>query len=197
MEHANAYEHQDRLINAIKCNNAIALRELYVSNYPKIEALVLKNNGSTDDAKDIYQEAFIALWNNVKNNAFTPTNGSALDGYLYTIAKNKWMDIVRSKQFKKTQTLTPERIAFLNKEEDNDFNEIENKKLNKAMEAFKNLGQPCKQLLTTFYFDKKSLRDIAVELSLDEASVRNKKYRCMEKLRNQVLDIKTPNSERE
>ena len=64
------------------------------------------------------------------------------------------------------------------------------------MEAFKNLGQPCKQLLTTFYFDKKSLRDIAVELSLDEASVRNKKYRCMEKLRNQVLDIKTPNSER-
>ena len=58
------------------------------------------------------------------------------------------------------------------------------------MLAFKNLGQPCKQLLSTFYFDKKSLKDIASELKIKEATARNKKYRCMEKLRAVVLASK-------
>ncbi|HMR15408.1 MAG TPA: sigma-70 family RNA polymerase sigma factor [Mariniflexile sp.] len=181
---------QEQLINAIKSNNSNALKAFYVTNYPKIESLVLSNSGTIDDAKDVYQDAFIALWNNIKNKAFIPANGSALNGYLYTIAKNKWMDTIRSQHFKKTQPLTKERIGFIKNEADSSPEPIESNQLNKAMEAFKNLGQPCKQLLTRFYFDKKSLRDIATDLSLDEASVRNKKYRCMEKLRSIALASK-------
>ena len=190
MEEANTREHQEELINAIKSNNSIALKEFYISNYKKIELLILKNSGTVDDAKDIYQEAFICVWNHLRNNEFTPTSNSALNGYLFTIAKNKWMDTLRSAKHKKTRPLTPERSLFIKNEEDYSTDEIKSKKLQITMQAFKNLGQPCKQLLTTFYFDKKSLRDIAANLSLDEASVRNKKYRCMEKLRTIVLASK-------
>ncbi len=59
------------------------------------------------------------------------------------------------------------------------------------MDAFKLLGNPCKQLLTTFYFEKKSLREIADELQIEENTARNKKYRCMEKLREMVLASKS------
>ena len=179
-------DYQEQLIAAIKINDSVALKALYISNYPKIESLVLKNSGTKEDAKDIYQDAFIVVWNNIKNNSFTPLNETAIQGYLYNIAKNKWMDVVRSSRFKKTNTAINES-TLVNKSGDiNDLNheeDVQNKKLNTAMEAFKILGQPCKQLLTTFYFDKKSLRDIASELLIDEASVRNKKYRCMQKLR--------------
>jgi len=58
------------------------------------------------------------------------------------------------------------------------------------MHAFKGLGAPCKDLLMKFYFEKKSMKDIAEELQLDAASTRNKKYRCMQKLRELALNLR-------
>lgn len=191
MSEAYKIDHQLQLINAIKANDQIALKKFYMSNYFKIEALVLKNSGSIEHAKDLYQESFITVWKNLKTKKFEPKNETALQGYLYQIAKNKWMDVLRSNNFKKTNTLTNKTLAFL-KEEVNDEPIEENQdKLKRTMNAFKNLGQPCKQLLTNFYYEKKSLRVIASELQLEEASVRNKKYRCMEKLRSIVLSSKS------
>ncbi|MEZ4801696.1 MAG: sigma-70 family RNA polymerase sigma factor [Gelidibacter sp.] len=183
---------QIELVNAIKSNDSMALKSLYTSNYYKVESLVLKNNGTREHAKDIYQEAFISVWNNIKNNSFVPQNETALQGYLYQIAKNKWLDVVRSKRFKKTNLIHDE-MTFADKIDDGvneEEQEIFKQKLNHAMEAFRTLGSPCKELLTTFYFEKKSLREIAEELNIEENTARNKKYRCMERLREMVLSSK-------
>ncbi|MGB3607453.1 MAG: sigma-70 family RNA polymerase sigma factor [Psychroserpens sp.] len=185
MRDAYKITHQLQLITAIKDNNSMALKAFYVENYAKIERLVLKNSGSQEHAKDIYQDAFISMWNSIRNGAFVPQNDTALQGYLYQIAKNKWMDVLRSKRFKTTQSLSEERELYLKQEEEQD--DGYEQKLTIAMKAFMNLGQPCKDLLRTFYFEKKSLRDMATELNLEESSVRNKKYRCMEKLRQIAL----------
>lgn len=187
MREDHKINYQVHLIRAIKENNSVALKAFYKDNYRKVEIMVLKNSGTQAYAKDVYQEAFIALWNNVRNGKFEPESDSALQGYLYQIAKNKWTDVLRSKRFKSTQTLTNERSMFL-RQEDQDIDETETDvKLNLAMEAFKNLGEPCKTLLKTFYFEKKSLREISSEMDIAENSLRNKKYRCMEKLRASVL----------
>ncbi len=192
MREFHTIDSQNQLVNAIKSNNSIALKSLYNSNYYKIESLVLKNSGSKDHAKDIYQEAFIVVWNNIKNDSFVPQNETALQGYLYQIAKNKWLDFLRSSQFKKTNLIHNE-MTFPN-QIDEGVNEEEQdifkQKLKQAMDAFKTLASPCKELLTTFYFEKKSLRDIAEELQIEENTARNKKYRCMEKLRELVLASK-------
>lgn len=186
------YNNQLQIIDAIKSNNNEILKQLYVNNFKKVEYFILKNSGSQSEAKDIYQEAFISMWNNVKNDSFSPQNDSALQGYLYQIAKNKWLDVIRSKRFKTTQSLTSKPNLHIKQDDvdvhiDNDHDT----KLITAMKAFKDLGQPCKDLLNTFYFEKKSLRDIASELNIRESSVRNKKYRCMEKLRNIALAYKS------
>ena len=190
MREAYKINHQLQLITAIKDNNSIALKSFYTSNYPKIEALILKNSGSQEHAKDIYQDAFISMWNNIRNESFVPQNDTALQGYLYQIAKNKWMDVLRSKRFKTTQSLTEERTLYL-KQDEVEVDDGHDKKLNTTMKAFEDLGQPCKDLLKTFYFEKKSLRDIASELNIEESSVRNKKYRCMEKLRYIAFALKS------
>lgn len=181
---------QLQLIDAIKSNDNKILKQLYVNNFRKTEHYILKNSGSQNEAKDIYQEAFISMWNNVKNDSFIPKNDSALQGYLYQIAKNKWLDVLKSKRFKSTQSLTEERILFLKQDETKENDDFD-KKINTTMSAFKVLGQPCKDLLKTFYFEKKSLRDIASALNIEESSVRNKKYRCMEKLRATVIASKS------
>jgi RNA polymerase sigma factor (sigma-70 family) len=177
------------VINSIKQNDSSVLKQLYSINYPKIEQLILKNNGNKDDAKDIYQEAFLAVWKNIKQDKFKPQNESSINGYIYTIAKNKWMDVLRSQGYKKTIVASQLNYFEIKDEENNGIDDdiLKDKRLQDVMLAFKHLGEACKSLLRKFYFEKKSMNLIAEELALDSASTRNKKYRCMQKLREIAL----------
>ncbi|GAB4157618.1 MAG: hypothetical protein Tsb0033_09670 [Winogradskyella sp.] len=179
-----------KVVDAIKRNDSITLKRIYNTNYPKIETLVLKNNGTKAYAKDIYQEAFLAVWQNVRQDKFIPQSESSINGYLYTIAKNKWMDVLRSQGYKKTIMASQMSYFEIKDEENNGIDDdiLKDKRLEDVMHAFKNLGDACRSLLRKFYFEKKSMNDIAKELQLDSASTRNKKYRCMQKLKDIALN---------
>jgi RNA polymerase sigma factor (sigma-70 family) len=152
--------------------------------------MVLKNNGTKAAAKDIYQEAFLVVWQNVKQNKFKPHSESSINGYLYTISKNKWMDVLRSKGYKKTIVESQMSYFEIKDNEDQGIDDkiLKDKQLEDVMQAFKTLGDPCKTLLRKFYFEKKTMKNIADDLQLDAASTRNKKYRCMQKLRQIALN---------
>lgn len=180
-----------KVVDALKRNDSKTLNRLYSINYWKIEALVLKNNGTKAHAKDVYQEAFLAVWQNVKQDKFKPRSESSINGYLYSIAKNKWMDILRSKGYRKT-IVESQMSHFEIKDDENhgvDDKILKDKQLEDVMQAFKELEHACKNLLLKFYFEKKSMKNIANDLELDAASTRNKKYRCMQKLRQIALNI--------
>ncbi|MAY21614.1 MAG: hypothetical protein CMC74_02435 [Flavobacteriaceae bacterium] len=176
---------QQALVSKIKLNDEAVLKQLYQDNYTKVEAYVLKNNGTMPQAKDLYQDAFITLWQNIKQDKFIPKNESALQGYLYQIAKNKWLDFLRSSRYKKTNLLRDEDSAMSESFEEIEKNTaLENEaKIKSTMEAFKKLGSSCQEILKEFYFSKTSLREIAEKLNIGEASAKNKKYRCLQKLK--------------
>lgn len=178
---------QQNIVQAIKSNDERVLKHLYSKNYVKIEQFVLKNQGTSPQAKDLFQDAFIAMWNNIHANKFHPKGETAIDGYLYTIAKNKWTDYLRSGHFKKMVPASQEKNLEHGSSEEEEKDSEEELKLKKTLTAFGNLGPDCKKLLTYFYFDKKPLKEIAGILKLGDASVRNKKYRCMQKLKELAL----------
>lgn len=175
------------ILLAIKKNDENTLKRIYQDNFRKVEVYVLKNNGDTEQAKDIYQEAFVAFWNNVKQDKFRPTTDKAIGGYLYTIAKNKWTDHLRSAHYKKVISVEEHNQLTPDAAEQDPSAEATNEKMQQTMAAFDQLGNECKVLLTKFYYGKQSLNEIAQELKMEPASVRNKKYRCMQRLRKQVF----------
>ncbi len=179
---------QQHLITAIKANDARALKQLYVDNFRKTEVYILQNSGTMPQAKDIYQEAFITVWRNLKEGKFVPQNESAVQGYLYQIAKNKWLDHVRSTRFRKTTTLSEDLAEASLCTDDTAPEPVEEEaQLARTMQAFKQLGEECRKLLSEFYFNKKSMRQLADEFNIEEASARNKKYRCILRLRQLAL----------
>lgn len=181
---------QQNIVQAIKSNDEGVLKHLYSKNYYKIEQFVLRNQGSSPQAKDIFQDAFIAMWNNIHAGKFQPKGESAIDGYLYTIAKNKWTDYLRSGHFRKMVPASQEKSLEQTPADEEDRNGQDEPRLKKTMDAFGQLGQDCKTLLTLFYFDKKPLKEIAEKLQIGSASVRNKKYRCMQRLREMAIEEK-------
>jgi RNA polymerase sigma factor (sigma-70 family) len=171
---------QQKLTDAICQNDENVLKWIYQQNYSKVQQMVLANSGNVDQAKDIYQDAFLAFWTNVKTGKFRPENDTALSGYLYQISKNKWMDTCRSQAFKRTvfQEHFPDQID----EEEEDQEAL----LIRIEGAFAKLGENCRDLLTRYYYRKDSLSSLASHFGWTEATTKNNKYRCMERLRSSL-----------
>ncbi|WP_158856034.1 RNA polymerase sigma factor [Lunatibacter salilacus] len=178
---------QAEIIAGVRENDSEVLRWLYKSQYPKVEQYVTANRGDSDQAKDIFQEAFVAVWKKLKSEDFIPQNGTAVTGFLYQIAKNKWLDKLNSTKHKNTVPLETYHEV---KEEENEDREFKFKHIEAS---FKKLGGNCKELLTRFYFEKQSMAKIAQAFDWTEATARNNKYRCIQRLREN-LDTKTKHS---
>jgi DNA-directed RNA polymerase specialized sigma24 family protein len=56
-------------------------------------------------------------------------------------------------------------------------------------EAWNQLGDNCKKLLKSFFYDRVKLKDIAAELNKREASLRKQKQRCVNKLQAIFHDL--------
>ncbi len=142
----------------IKQNDAVTLKELYKTNFVKVKRYVLKNSGDEQQAKDVYQEAFVAMWRNIKDDKFASESETAINGYLFQIAKYKWLDYVRSVKYKNTTFINRE-IEY--KEPDTDENEVQDRKIKLIMDSINQLGERCQLLLKLFYFERKSFKEIA------------------------------------
>lgn len=163
------------------------MQKVYQNTFPKFKSHVLNNSGSEAQAKDVFQEAFIACWRNIKEDKLK--ENSNLEGYLITIAKNKWIDYLRSANFKKTVATDSFAHLSLVTEESEMVKEKE-VQINILRDALSQLKDGCKSLLQLFYFERRSMEEISKVMNLAPASARNQKYRCMERLRTLSLQIK-------
>ncbi len=171
------------LLDAIKANKEAALKQFYQEEYPKTERYVREKGGTAEQAKDIFQEAFIAVWRNVQLEKVQLDNGAKLSAYLYQVAKNKWIDYLRSGHYKNTMAVSDLHDGFDTADE---LPEEQHQYLEAVKIAFKQLSENCKEVLNRFYYKNESVLVIAEAMEWTEATVRNNKYRCMERLRDML-----------
>ena len=155
------------------------MASLYTETFQKVNSYIQQNSGNEDQAKDIFQEAFVVVWQKVKSGEFIPQNASAIQGFLFQVSKNKWLDFLRSARVKKEvfmRSFTPEVSDPIE-------SEYQEEKFMALETAFVQLGENCKNLLKLFYFEKISLQDLARRFGWTTQTTKNNKYRCMENLR--------------
>lgn len=167
----------------LKTDTRDFLKTLYIRNYPNLEAYILKNSGNSDDAGDIYQEGFLAVWRNIEIGRFSPNSENEFSSYLFKVCKNKWIDHLRKNN--KRVSLSIEEI------EDGQFEQQSNEGhlyIEAVKRQYNNLGEKCKEVLGLFYYQKQSMKQIADKMQITEASAKNNKYRCLQRLRELVLN---------
>ncbi len=159
-----------------------AVQKLY-RYFPVVKKMVLKNNGTTMDAEDIYQEALIILFRKVAENEFELK--SSINTYLYSVCRNLWHDELR----KKGRQWKTEYPAKMNPAEEQDLKELLEKEnlFRQAEWAVLQLGEKCRALLQLFYFQQLSMIEIARRLNFSSEKVaKNQKYRCIEKAKENL-----------
>ena len=82
-------------IDGIRNNNSKIINEIYEKYSKAIIQYVTSNNGSADDAQDVFQEGMIVLFQKVHTPDFELT--SSLLTYFYSICKFIWSNRLRKK----------------------------------------------------------------------------------------------------
>ena len=62
--------YEQGLLNGLAEGDNRTIEIIYKDHYNMIQSLIINNNGSADDAKDIFQEALIVLYEKVRSGSF-------------------------------------------------------------------------------------------------------------------------------
>jgi len=134
---------------------------------------------SSDEAIDIYQESFLALYRNVSAGKLTELS-SSLKTYLFQIGKNQLFKQYRQKRgenLMETMDGSPDRVDEREDEEWMHKQEITN-------QVISSMEEPCHTVLTLFYWRQKSMKEIAEALNYKNDQVaKNRKGACLKKLK--------------
>ncbi len=154
---------------------------LYKKFYPAVRQQVTAYGGTEDDAKDIFQDGIIALWKNARCGTFQLREGVKLSTYLIQVCKLRWID--RMKKASHRYEMRKEELPESQQEPEFLIEWIDREEQNQFQQYFSRLGTRCQELLKKFYFHKESLQQIALAMNVGEATAKNEKYRCMQRLK--------------
>jgi RNA polymerase sigma factor (sigma-70 family) len=173
-------EKDQLLLKGLAGNDKAAIETIYRENYTMIQSFVLNNSGSVDEARDIFQEAMVVLYEKSTDNSFTLS--SKIKTYLYSVCRRLWLK--RLQQLNKYNTQIESVAEVVPVEEEIGEHEKRNADFLLMEHALGKIGEPCKSLLNAYYLQKKSMQDIAEEFGYTNAdNAKTQKYKCLIRLK--------------
>jgi RNA polymerase sigma factor (sigma-70 family) len=173
-------EQERQLLTGLAGNKKEAVEQLYRDHYPVIQSFILNNAGSVDDARDVFQEALVVLFKKSKDPGFSLQ--CQIRTYLYSICRRLWLK--RLQQMSKLAYPADSLEDIVPVEEDLQDHEKKNTEFQIMEMAMSKIGEPCKSLLDAYYFQKKSMLDIATDFGYTNAdNAKTQKYKCLMRLK--------------
>lgn len=177
--------HPDQhLIDGLVSHEATAINEIYKRCASKVKSYIVFNNGSVDDAEDIFQEVLVDIYNQAKYKHLQLT--CPFEPFMLMVCKRKWLNALKKKSLlqvtnNEDDLLSVGEDTFLMAEQ----LEAQNEKARIFLDAFKKLGDRCQEII------KGSLQNdgqeiLAQTLGVTYGYLRKKKSECMASLYKMV-----------
>ena len=155
-----------------------ALEIVYQKNYRMMVRLVTSNNGTEEEARDVYQEAVVVFWQKAISGDLVLT--SKMSTYIYSICLNLWRkELDRKKRYSNEEKDSAE-VQNQDKEE----------RARIIRESIDKLDDTCRKVLSYYYFDGMSMQDIADKIGFANTdTAKTKKYKCKKKLDELIKSV--------
>ncbi len=176
----NTKEQEQTLLKGLAENDKAAIEAIYRENYITIQSFIINNNGSVEEARDIFQEAMIVLFEKSGSPEFSLH--CQIKTYLYSVCRRLWLK--RLQQLSKYSTQIESLEETVPVDEEIEDHEKRNGDFILMENAMAKIGEPCKSLLDAYYMQKKSMQDIAGEFGYTNAdNAKTQKYKCLIRLK--------------
>ena len=172
------------ILTGIRDRKDSILEYLYRDYYPQVLRIIVKNGGDKQDARDLFQEALIVIFNRLKKNELIIE--SSFHSYFISLCKFIWFQQVNQKGNFEI-AYQEEKVRQPSVVEERDGNKAFEEYLNNQMEKiyqrhFRKLPGDCKRVLRMF-FKRRSYTEISQKMRYaGEDYARRKKYLCMQRL---------------
>lgn len=175
----------DELLKGLAGGSDTILTQLYSRYFPMVLYFVTSNSGSEDDAKDIYQEILIVLYEKVRAGSLDLQ--CQLKTYIYSIGRRLWLkQLTQRSRFliRDTETPADDRLATGQVEQDLEEHEERDRQFELMADSLDRLGEPCRTLLEDFYVHHLSMQDITEKFGYTNAdNAKTQKYKCLMRLK--------------
>lgn len=170
------------LIDALKKERVgdQVIKFLYRSYFQGLSNYIKQNQGSGQDAEDIFQEVIVSFIEIVRNDKFR--GDSSVKTFLYTLTRYTWLNELK----KRGRALA--REEKFGSDSDNDERDvshllIEREAKTLIMDMMGKLGDACRKILVAYYYENLPMKDILPLVNYENEQVlRNKKYKCLKSL---------------
>jgi RNA polymerase sigma factor (sigma-70 family) len=174
------YQQENEFLRGLAANDRDVIEAIYRDNYPMIQAFILNNSGNSDEARDIFQEAMIVLYEKATSEVFELN--CQLKTFIYSVCRRLWLK--RLQQLQRYSSLVENVEDTVPVEEDIEKHEKHNSDFLLMETAMNKIGEPCKSLLDAYYIQKKNMQDIAGEFGYTNAdNAKTQKYKCLLRLK--------------
>lgn len=159
------------VLERIEKGDESALDYLYSKYYNMMVRMVVKNSGTEEEARDVYQDALVVFWEKAASGNLVMT--SKISTFIYSICKNLWR-----KELNRKKRLSREEKDGVEMP-DHDKQE----RINIVNQCINNMEDSCRQILQLYYFERLSMAEIAERIGLANAdTAKTKKYKCKKEL---------------
>lgn len=167
-------------IEALQEKNELVFTHLYESCRGPFFGFIRKHYGKNDDyITDLYQDACVAMWENIQKGKLTPDNLTcSLQTYLNGIGKFKLM--ARDRKYR--EMLVDQEFDLGGYSVESLRDEIERDEI--VLSTVNKMQEPCRTLLDKYYWEELSGEEIATQMNYKNTdTVKTQKYKCMQKLK--------------
>jgi RNA polymerase sigma factor (sigma-70 family) len=175
----------EQILKGILRHDNLILQYIYKQYYYNINYFIRKNQGSEDDASDIFQEAIIIIYRKIKENDLI-FEKSSFKGYLFSVCRFLWLKQLEKRRIEKEKL--NDSLPYHEDLYDDNLNELaeKNERYGLYQKHFGTLSTDCQKLLQLF-FEKVSLRDIAKVMGYkSEKYAKKRKFKCKELLISRI-----------
>ena len=167
-----------RALDDRRVDRAFAL--LYREYFPVIRSFVQNNSGSEEDAADLFQDALIVFYHKVRDKKFELS--CTIKTFIFSICKRQWLKKLNRKKQQLLKNETFETVSL----EPNIEDILEDSEQSKLVSRLlKQIGEDGERILTYFFFDGMKTEEVTQKMGFaNEQVTRNKKSRCLKKLRD-------------
>lgn len=175
------------VLSQIRNGDRTYLRTLYEEQRPEFMVWISKYYQCDDEtAAEVYQQAFITMYYNVKDGKLTRLS-SSVKTYLFAVGKNLLRDqfkVAKRRQEILEVAVETEELdtGIIEKYEQSGMKDVVRQLLNK-------IGEPCKTVLELFYFKNYAMDAIAAHMQYKSEQIAAKrKFICLKQMRNLMLE---------
>lgn len=168
------------LLKGLAVHDSRSIELIYRENYPVIQSMIINNNGNPDEARDVFQEAMIVLFEKSKQADFELQ--CQVGTYLFSVARRLWLKRLQQAGIKTRLSEAIEDTYPVDSDLEN--HDQYNHRVEMMHGALEKIGEPCRSLLEAYYFKKRNMQDISEDFGYTNAdNAKNQKYKCLNRLK--------------